>query len=542
MRMRDKKMMHCTFDKAQYLLGQDVRIRLPGGAVPAEVAVYRLEQAVPCDWRAEDGELVLPAPSCGCYGVSVKAGQGVWEGAFDVVEDHRQVIRYGFLTDFSTQDAGGGAVEWMCGLHLNAVQFYDWMYRHDRLLPPKTRYEDPMGRSTDLDVIAKKIELCRRRGMRPFAYGAVYAATRDTFREHPEWGMYTMDGEPMTFAGWLYYMNIAPECGWSGHLAGEYRKAIAFGFAGIHMDTYGFPKHVWDGQGRPLELAEEFPKLIARAAETVRREDPDGGVIFNAVNNWPVEAVADAAQDAVYIEVWPPNDTYFDLYALIRQARLRSGRNVVLAAYLKPFQLEDVPAAERAFRLAWAVICASGGTQLVLGEKQGVLRDSYYVNYATFRPEFLPVVQNYCDFLVRYGDLLYNDQGTDVSRTAAGGINEDVCFSSDTAGFSSGGEADRVWTILRESKQRLTVHLINLQGNDGRWNEPKAEPARTGGIRIHFRLDRPVKGFYCASPDAQSLRAAELPYAVRNTAQGRIYDVEVPEVRYWTAVWAQLEG
>ena len=59
MRMRDKKMMHCTFDKAQYLLGQDVRIRLPGGALPAEVAVYRLEQAVPCDWRAEDGELVL---------------------------------------------------------------------------------------------------------------------------------------------------------------------------------------------------------------------------------------------------------------------------------------------------------------------------------------------------------------------------------------------------------------------------------------------------------------------------------------------------
>lgn len=77
MSMRDKEMMHCTFDKAQYLLGQDVRIRLPGGAVPAEVAVYRLEQAIPCDWRAEDGELVLPALSCGCYGVSVKAGQGV---------------------------------------------------------------------------------------------------------------------------------------------------------------------------------------------------------------------------------------------------------------------------------------------------------------------------------------------------------------------------------------------------------------------------------------------------------------------------------
>ena len=35
------------------------------------------------------------------------------------------------------------------------------------------------------------------------------------------------------------------------------------GFEGIHMDTYGLPKHVWDAEGRPVELAEEFPGLIA---------------------------------------------------------------------------------------------------------------------------------------------------------------------------------------------------------------------------------------------------------------------------------------
>ena len=84
-----------------------------------------------------------------------------------------------------------------------------------------------------------------------------------------------------------------------------------------------------------------------------------GGVIFNAVNNWPTETVAAAAQDAVYIEVWPPHDTYFDLYRLIREARLLSHRNVILAAYLKAFQGEDMDAAERSFRLAWAVISLS---------------------------------------------------------------------------------------------------------------------------------------------------------------------------------------
>ena len=67
-------------------------------------------------------------------------------------------------------------------------------------------------------------------------------------------------------------------------------------------------------------------------------------------------------------------------------------------------------AAERSFRLAWAVISASSGTQLVLGENRSLLRDSYYVNYAHLRESFLPIVQRNCDFLVRYKDLLYNWQ------------------------------------------------------------------------------------------------------------------------------------
>ena len=53
-----------------------------------------------------------------------------------MVSDRRTEIRYGFLSDFSSGDGDRLDVEWMRDLHLNAVQFYDWMYRHDRLLPP----------------------------------------------------------------------------------------------------------------------------------------------------------------------------------------------------------------------------------------------------------------------------------------------------------------------------------------------------------------------------------------------------------------------
>lgn len=534
--------MTCSFDKAQYLIGEVVRIQMPHDVSLISANVYRLEAEVDCDTSVDEKTLVITGLSAGGYGIQISTDKGVWEGAFDIVTDRREVTRYGFLADFSSDDAGSDDVEWLKDLHLNAVQFYDWMYRHDRLLPSEQKYIDPMGRLMDLGVISEKIAACKDLGMRPIAYGAVYASTKDTFVDHPEWGMYTMDGQPMTFANWLYYMNISEGNGWSDHILEEYKKAISFGFSGIHMDTYGFPKRVWDINGHTVDLANEFTGLINRAAEIARMEDENGGVIFNAVNNWPVEAVAKSEQDSVYIEVWPPHDTYHDLYTLIREARIYSGKNVVLAAYLKPFQFEDVAAAERSFRLAWAVICASGGTQLVLGEHESLLQNSYYVNYANLSRDFLPVVQKNCDFLVRYGDLLYNDNGSDISKTASGGINEDICFESENCSFSTDGKEDTVWTIIRESEKCVTFHLINLKGNNSLWNEGKQEPQCAKGIHVNLRLDRPVRGFYMASPDEDSLQAKELAYTYRQTNEGRIYSVDIPDVQYWTAIWAQLEG
>lgn len=537
----DKKDMICTFDKAQYRTEEDVRIRVPGNTAEMELQLYRLAAAEHCPFGRSGDELILRGLPEGNYGVCVKTSAGSWEGAFDVVSDQRQITRYGFLADFAPEDEDIDDVAWMRDLHLNAVQFYDWMYRHDELLPSSDCYQDPLGRDLCLPVIQKKAEACKEFGMRPFAYGAVYAATRETFQQHPEWGMYTMDGEPLMFAGWLHFMNIAAGCGWTDHLLRQYRDVVSFGFAGIHMDTYGFPKLVWDASKRPVELSDEFAALIRDAAEAVQMVDEDAGVIFNAVNNWPVEAVASAPQDAVYIEVWPPNDTYYDLYKLIRDAKRCADKPVILAAYIKPFQHPDTTAAERALRLAWAAISASGGTQLVFGEGKGALQDSYYVNYAHLRQGFAPIAQKYCDFLVRYADLMYNDHGTDVSKTASGGINEDVCFAHERYSFTPDGAGDSVWTILRESADRLTIHLINLTGNNGAWNEGKHEPCVVDNIQVRLRLDRPVNGIYCASPDDASLCAKALAFSYEITEQGRVYSFSLSGLQYWKAVWIEWE-
>ena len=214
-----------------------------------------------------------------------------------------------------------------------------------------------------------------------------------------------------------------------------------------------------------------------------------------------------------------------------------SGKQVVLAAYLHPFQQADTDGAERAFRLSWAAISAAGGTQLVLGENKAALQDSYYANYASLRAAFLPVVQRYCDFLVRYAALLYLDAGMDIGRTAAGGINEDVQFEAEDCVFSTDAEAGTVWSMIRESGNRLNIQLVNLRGNNARWNEAKAAPQAAENIRIQVRLDRPVAGAFAASPDGESLCAERLPLTCRQTPQGRIYTAELARLDYWTAVW-----
>ena len=92
--------LKCEFDRAQYLTGQDVCIRLPVEADTAQVHVYCLEQACSCVCCAQGQMLLLRQLPAGSYGVGIEAGGESWEGAFDIVDDARAVTRYAFLSDF----------------------------------------------------------------------------------------------------------------------------------------------------------------------------------------------------------------------------------------------------------------------------------------------------------------------------------------------------------------------------------------------------------------------------------------------------------
>jgi len=319
------------------------------------------------------------------------------------------------------------------------------------------------------------------------------------------------------------------------------------------MDQYGFPKqaHVGGKAGPAVDVADAFGPLIDRSAEAVAAAKPGTQVIFNNVNDWPTELTAARDQAAVYIEVWPPNDTYYDLQRLIVRGKAAAGgaKQVILAAYISPFCLtkdrpEKVPQAEEAARLASAAIYANGGFHLLLGERDGALCDPYYPKYATMRPEFAAVMREYYDFVVRYENWLADPR---LELLPYGDVGEAGRVRLGIENYSSKPRQGSVWVIAREAPGYATVSLVNLVGvNNTLWNvlhEPRA-PQRAPqrgpqrGIPVTMQISGPVESVMLATPDANAGRPQALAF---QTAGDRI-TFTVPALDRWDLVIVTYEG
>jgi dextranase len=489
------------------------------------------------------------------YGVEVSLivdGEVVDQSAtaFDVVSDWRKAPRYGFLSDFGSEQCGDDEdVKWLTKLHLNLVQFYDWMYRHDDLVAEDNiTYVDLMGREVNRSVVEEKIQLCHDHGMIAIAYGAVYAASKEFAEQHPDWRLYTSAGDPYDFIGIFNIMNISSDCPWHFHIVNQYKRAVEkMDFDGIHMDTYGFPKTGWsrlDGIERLEQLAVQFPQLIERTRMELSQVKDDVGLIFNNVGNWPVDTVARTSQDAIYVEVWKPYERYFHLADIIRWARHCSdGKPVILAAYLKPFR-EPGPlgleGAEHAFRLLNAVVTANRAYHLLHGEAGGVLTQGYYVDHSQLRPDFMRTVRDYADFGVRFSHIIYDQRLRDVTMTHTDGDNMEYQF----AGFpcSTYGEAGRVWTIMGECESMKVIHFVNLlSAADDLWNESKNAFEPVEGRLVSVAFDGEVESILLASPDVQGGKAIPLDYRIEVTSRGKVIVLELPPLLYWDMVMIKVK-
>jgi dextranase len=252
------------------------------------------------------------------------------------------------------------------------------------------------------------------------------------------------------------------------------------------------------------------------------RRGEAGVVLFNCVGNWPIDTAAPSKQDAAYIEVWPPNDSYLDLNRIITNAEtLGGGKPVIIPAYIPPEQTIN-------WQLSNSVILASGGTHLETGEPESMLADPYFPRFGTLTPEQQPVFRRYYDFQVRYENVL------STSTTAGSGkLHRAVDLGEiRTRGITA---RHRVVPVVRSGNTFDTFSLINFMGVDQtNWNTPTTStPSPFTDLAVNITVSRPVAKVWAASPDAE---AAMNPTLLAHTVENGVLHLTLPGLNYWTMI------
>jgi len=448
--------------------------------------------------------------------------------AFDVLEHWTQHPRYGFLTDFSPNRETSEALDILLKFHINGLQFYDWMYRHDQYLTDQEPYIDPLGRQLSLKTVGNLIESAHEYNMAAMPYTAVYAASIPFYEAHKDWALLKANGEPYFFGeNFLVIMDPSPGSPWTSHLLKEFETILkTTDFDGIHLDQYGAPKEGYRADGRMISLEQPLADLIDATDLIVDQyRGEEGAVIFNAVTNWPIETVAPSQEDVVYIEVWSPYTSFNDLYNLIDQAQqLGGGKPVVLAAYIDPFYETNV-------LLSDAIIFASGAGHIELGEKGGYLADPYFPQYEIPSSKLSEKLKAYYNFAIRYQNVI-GPQTHSGNRSYANNLS--------LAGVNTapGLLYDKVMPVIRESNDYLAVNLINMLGLPrGEWeagiNQP---PTPIEQVSLELKeLDKTIQSVWFATPDRDDFSLVPLDYTFEN---GKL-TLTVPYLDYWTMILLQ---
>ncbi len=318
-----------------------------------------------------------------------------FSSGFDVLDAWFQMPRYGFLSDFfpGRKDAAQ-TLQNLTDYHVNGLQFYDWMYRHETLLTDHDPYIDVLDRELSLETVNALIEEAHKHQIAALPYTAIYASSMEFYNQHKEWGLYYADGKPVYLGtDFLAYMDPRVDSPWTTHLLKEFQAVLEnTQFDGIHLDQYGDPKEAYDAEGHPIAIGPAIAETITKTHTLVDQYRPDGAVIFNCVTNWPVELVSKADEDFIYIEVWEPYTSFADLHNLIAYAQsLGTGKPVVLAAYVHPENTSNP-------MLMDAIIFASGGGHIELGENSGYLGHPYFPYYEKLSASHAQGLKNYYDF------------------------------------------------------------------------------------------------------------------------------------------------
>jgi len=515
--------------RTSYRPGEPVGIEVrglsgSGAGEPGELTLWHLGELVAGVEVTADGVVELGALPAGGYSVELAGAHT----AVEVVADARSVLRYGFVVDYRPDRDLAAVADNLRRLHLTGVQFYDWAYRHADLLGGGEQYDDALGQPVALDTVRALIDTCHQVGSDALGYAAVYAVGP---QEWPKWehdALLTATGKPYALGDFLFVLDPAAE-DWLAHFTADLAAATAqVGFDGYHLDQYGYPKQAHRPDGRRVDVAESFCRML----DGVRRALPDGRLVFNNVNDFPTWRTGSAPQDAVYIEVWKPQLELGHLAQTVTRARaVAGGKPVVIAAYQHVYDSAPAAEADLATAFTMATLFSHGATHLLCGEADRILVDPYYVRNHVTEPSTADLLHRYYDFAVAHAELLFDPGIVEVTSSFAADYNDDLEVSFAGVPTEQLATPGAVWRRVSQLPDgRYVLHLVNLAGQqDACWDAPRQQPAPTGPGTLRIRrMGTELPRVRYASPDGQH-RLVELEL----TADGDWAVGTLPDVQVW---------
>jgi dextranase len=454
---------------------------------------------------------------------------------------------HGFATSFQTESVPA-VLDWLRAMRCTVVQFYDWMASYSNPLGPPEGWQDPSGRPVSFEALRSLAAGIREHGGVAHAYAPVYAVDLPFAATHPGMLLYRGDGAPQRF-----FDNIKladPGNGqWQRHFAAAYGSAAdRIGFNGFHIDTYGYPRSAFDQNGQGVDMRVAYEAFLA----SFRRARPSDLISFNQVNGVPSAVRLPGGPAFRYCEVWPPNDAWRHLEALMDRSAGVAGRlgqrpsggglRGTIACYppvwgndaSSKVQGTERGASLRTVVLTEAVATCLGASALLYGDVSAALCDPYYPKHERLSAAEAATVLSWRRFALRCRDLFLD--GEDTSWYEVGDDNGGVAV-----GWGGPARPEPVggglFARVVRSDDCVAVGVVDLSGSrHGLWSEPTA----AGGCRsarVRLLLDDPERWVAAAAVLGRSGdRFAPVAFSVVGHREGRAAEVELPLDAGWSVL------
>ena len=475
--------------------------------------------------------------------------------AIDVSSDWIHFPRFGFFSEYPAGKNSEAMADALTTFHINAVQFYDWKWTHDRLVPygengqPLNVFTQVGGRVQSFQTVKDKVAALHSRNIAALSYNLMYGDSgNDEAPEQMEWAAFKVpfstrreDIRQHDAGPYKIWVMDASNPEWQQHIFREFLDAVGkVGFDGIHLDNLGGEWTYQFNSDTGIPEREVFPQFIRDARNTLRSTYPNARLTHNDVMGNYLPEIARSEADIYYSEVWT-RPTYQDLRENILEARATgNGKPVVLAAYINRKSWEEMKDPSQpplptfindaSAKLLDACLFAHGAFHIEMGDDGQMLVNEYFPTRTPRMHDGLKQsMRAYYDFAVRYENCLFFDPDHAICD-----ITDGMNITSPTHAISQSAQSGTIWTVAKTRGDGMTaLNLINLNGVDEEWRNTCFNPEPQTRIELVIRTGQRIQHVFLASPDEGLGHARELPFTSSEKGTDSSLSLLVPRLTFW---------